>query len=342
VQLGDTTGKIGYVGPELEGVVFPSYCLRVRSSELAGEFLAVFLDSKLGQRQLWRLVTFATVRPNTSKPHVKSIVVPLPDEESTRYIKEAVATATDLRQESHRLYAEAEALLLAELGLGEWAQTSEVCQTSEVSASQAWAAGRLDAEYFQPKYTQALAIMGQSGKTIGDVARLAKRRFVPKPGKPFQYIEIADVGQAGHAGSKLIPGEEAPSRAQWIVKAGDVITSTVRPIRRLSALIESHQDGYVCTSGFAVLKPSDIEPEVLLVYLRLPIVCEILDLYTSASMYPAISTTDLLNVPISIPSEQVCAEVVKRVQRLRGSRQEAQRLLEEAKRRVEEMVLGGV
>ncbi|MFN6473188.1 MAG: hypothetical protein RMY36_026460 [Nostoc sp. SerVER01] len=64
--------------------------------------------------------------------------------------------------------------------------------------------------------------------------------------------------------------EEAPSRAQWIVKTNDVITSTVRPIRRLSALIEPEQNNYICSSGFAVLKPTKIEPEVLLVYLRSP------------------------------------------------------------------------
>ena len=41
-----------------------------------------------------------------------------------------------------------------------------------------------------------------------------------------------------------------------------------------------------------VLTPEEIEPELLLVYLRLPLVCELLDLHTTASMYPAISTTE--------------------------------------------------
>ena len=172
------------------------------------------------------------------------------------------------------------------------------------------------------------------------MAQLVKRRFEAESDKPFQYIEIGDVSQAGHAESKKVPGEEAPSRAQWVVKVGDVITSTVRPIRQLSALIEPEQDGYVCSSGFAVLKSTAIEPEVLLVYLRLPVVCEILDLHTSASMYPAISTTDLLSVPIPIPAEEVRARMVELVQESRRNRLEARHLLEEAKRRVEEMMLG--
>ncbi len=183
--------------------------------------------------------------------------------------------------------------------------------------------------------------MRQSGKTIRDVAHLAKRRFEPKAGKLFRYIEIGDLGQAGAVESQVLSGEDAPSRAQWIVKTGDVITSTVRPIRRLSAIIQPEQDGFVCSSGFAVLEPASIEPEVLLVYLRLPIICEIMDLYTSASMYPAISTTELFNLPVAWASGEVRRQVVGLVRESQEARREAHHLLEDAKRRVEEMVLGG-
>jgi len=126
-------------------------------------------------------------------------------------------------------------------------------------------------------------------KTIGDVVSLARRKFIPKAGVPFNYIEIGGLTSEGEAYSESLDGADAPSRAQWIVHPQDVITSTVRPIRRLSALIEPSKAGYVCSSGFAVLRPTNIEPEVLLTYLRLPIICELLDLHTTASMYPAIS-----------------------------------------------------
>ncbi len=253
-------------------------------------------------------------------------------------LNKTVEKAVSCFRESKEIYAQAESLLLTELGLDKLDLSYH--QTYARNFSEVRAAGRLDAEYFQPRYRQAMAIMGQSRKRIGDVARLAKRRFKPKPGEPFHYIEIGDLDQAGFAESKLVPGEEAPSRAQWIVKAGDVITSTVRPIRRLSALIGPEQDGFVCSSGFAVLEPTGIEPEVLLVYLRLPIVCEILDLHTTASMYPAISTSDLLNIPIPVPSTEIRNKIVNLVRESRKRRQEAKYLLEEAKRRVEEMILG--
>ena len=124
----------------------------------------------------------------------------------------------------------------------------------------------------------------------------------------------------------------------WIVETNDVITSTVRPIRRLSALIEPEQNHYICSSGFAVLKPTKIEPEVLLIYLRSPIVCEILDLHTTASMYPSISTEDLLSIPITLPKESIRQEITEKVRESRKAREQSKQLLEIAKTGVERAI----
>jgi hypothetical protein len=202
-------------------------------------------------------------------------------------------------------------------------------------------AARLDAEYFSPRMQNVIETLSSGGKTISDVAPLSKRRFKAVPGKPFDYIEIADIGTVGTAGSNTVPGEDAPSRATWIVKPGDVITTTVRPIRRLSAIILPEQDGFVCSSGFAVLRPRDIEPELLLTYLRLPLVAELLDLHTTASMYPAISTADLLRIPFRLPDAQARAKIVYKVRESFAARTESLRLLDDAKRTVEAAILEG-
>ena len=205
-------------------------------------------------------------------------------------------------------------------------------------------AERFDAEYFSPRYQKVLDILAKNSESIRDVADLAEIRFRPeklKDSDTFQYIEIGSLGSDGLAGSETVEVAEAPSRAQWIVEPGDIITSTVRPIRRLSALITPEQSGHVCSSGFAVLrsKKEEIEPEVLLTFLRLPIICEILDLHTTASMYPAISTTRLMGIPIAVPKQSVRDEVVAKVRAALTARAEAARLLEEAKAEVERLVL---
>ncbi len=153
--------------------------------------------------------------------------------------------------------------------------------------------------------------------------------------QPFHYIEIGDLAADGAATSHVVPGEEAPSRATWIVQPGDVITSTVRPNRCLTGLIEPQQAENICSSGFAVLTPKGIPGELLFAYLRLPVICELMDLHTTASMYPAISTTDLMRLPFLLPDDATIKKVKHQITAARAARREAHTLLEKAKQAVE-------
>lgn len=228
---------------------------------------------------------------------------------------------------------QAEATLLRALGL-ESGQAPEPL-TYIRNSSEAFAAGRLDAEFFTPRVRDMLARLDHDGVTIRDVAPVRKERFTPAASGEFQYIEIGGIGNDGAAQAESVPQREAPSRATQIVRAGDVITSTVRPIRRLSAVIAPVQDGYVCSSGFVVLQPRAIKPDVLLTYLRLPPVCALMDLHTSASLYPAISETDLLALPIPKISAATQQAIEKSALAARQARQRATQLLDAAKRAVE-------
>lgn len=146
---------------------------------------------------------------------------------------------------------------------------------------------------------------------------------------------VGDLAADGAATSHVVPGAKAPSRATWIVQPGDVITSTVRPIRCLTGLIEPEQAGNICSSGFAVLTPKGIPGELLFAYLRLPVICELMDLHTTASMYPAISTTDLMRLPFLLPDDVTIKKVKQQITAARAARREAHALLEQAKQAVE-------
>lgn len=91
----------------------------------------------------------------------------------------------------------------------------------------------------------------------------------------------------------------------------------------------------MCSSGFVVLQPQGISGEVLLTYLRLPLICELMDPHTSAAMYPAISESDLLALPIPAIAPSVQVQVQDAVRQSAHARQRASRLLDAAKRAVE-------
>ena len=314
------------------------YKMLVNENKVSPQYVLIYLLSRFGRNFRDRVKT-NTLISFVSKEELYSISIPVPSPDTQKQISSKYQKAYASYRASEALYAQAQALLAAELGLDKLDLSESLYSVRNVSEVRE--SGRADAEFFSQRYQRILALMRRSGQTVEDFANLMTRRFKPQIGQPFNYIEIGDVNGDGFLSNQTLLGEEAPSRAQWIMQAGDVITSTVRPIRCLSALVEQEQEGFVCSSGFAVLQPKDVEPELLLLYLRLPIVCEVLDLYTTASMYPAISTTDLMNIPITLPeSKALQKNLVAKVYESRQAYHDAQRLLAEAKAEVERMLEG--
>lgn len=226
----------------------------------------------------------------------------------------------------------AEEILTLAIGLAGWNPPETIgysAKSSEVSG-----AGRLDSQYFAPRVAELIKRLGSGGRRVAEVAPARLERFVPSGRGSFRYMEISNVHSDGTAATEEIPLSDAPSRATWYVRKGDVVTSTVRPNRRLSALVSPAQDGCVASSGFVVLQPKAVSAEVLLTYLRLPIVCELMDLHTSASLYPAISQTDLLGLPFPLISSAAQGHIVAAVREAQAARVEAHYLLDRAKHAV--------
>jgi hypothetical protein len=259
--------------------------------------------------------------------------VPEVSEDFACAIEKRVMLAVHALDSVNQLQLAADRSLRHALGLDEW--SPEEPQSYVRTASDVFNARRLDAEFFAPRVESLLAKLGTSGLTIRDVAPQRRERFAPADEGSFDYIEISEVRSDGTVGSVQVPQNEAPSRATSIVHAGDVVSSTVRPIRRLSAVIGMDQDGFVCSSGFIVLQPLHVPAEVLLTYLRLPLVCELMDLHTSASLYPAISETDLLSLPYHPIPDNAEKEIIAAVRAAHASRTKVENLLRSAEQAVE-------
>lgn len=186
---------------------------------------------------------------------------------------------------------------------------------SIIQKSQLEGALRIDAEYYQPEYLKIIQNLNKlKAIPIDEVAINPKRKFKPQENVPFRYIEISEIDlSTGEFVVSEITGENAPDRAQWIVEKDDVIVSTVRPIRNAVALIGEDSKDLVCSSGFAVLEPRKVEPEYLFVYLKSKPIVKLLDRLTTATMYPAVTTDDILNTRIYLGNENFRQEIKDKV-----------------------------
>jgi hypothetical protein len=65
------------------------------------------------------------------------------------------------------------------------------------------------------------------------------------------------------------------------------------------------------------------------------VICELLDLFASASMYPAITDADIFNLPMPELPDAVTTQIVTHVQNARAAKARAAALLDAGKRAVE-------
>jgi type I restriction enzyme S subunit len=119
------------------------------------------------------------------------------------------------------------------------------------------------------------------------------------------YIDIAGVNNQTFEISdiKKIPISEIPSRARRIVRNQDVIISTVRPYLQAFTKIPKIYDGYVCSTGFAVLRAkNEINPEYLFNWIFSKPFMNYMIANMVGSNYPAVKKSDVETAPILIPS----------------------------------------
>jgi len=122
-----------------------------------------------------------------------------------------------------------------------------------------------------------------------------------EPNLSINYVEISDVDSIGGVKqSTQYFFKDAPSRARRKTRIGDVIISTVRTY--LKAIASIKEDNLIVSTGFAVLRPQKVDT-VFISYALLneSFLGEVVAKSTGVS-YPAITSTDLIDISIPVPS----------------------------------------
>jgi len=123
-------------------------------------------------------------------------------------------------------------------------------------------------------------------------------------GQTFMYVDISTVppGPSTINEGKIVPVNEAPSRARRVIKKDDIIISTVRPNLRAIAKIGEGLDNQICSTGFAVISCAQtIDPDFLLQQFCSPFFIDQCVAKTTGGHYPAINDTNLRKVVIVVP-----------------------------------------
>ncbi|MBR0152041.1 MAG: N-6 DNA methylase [Synergistaceae bacterium] len=299
-------------------------------------YLLMFLRCKYGFGQLMRQRE-QTIQFQLTLPRVKAVDVFVPSEDFQRTISDMVKEYRAMMRESQSHYTAAQSLLTDSLGH----VPQDPRNTATVSFSRAFSAGRLDAEYFMPKYDALFAHL-EGCPTIGDVCRIHGANFTPKNGTQYSYIELADVGTSGNiTGATVADGSELPTRARRIVHAGQVIVSSIEGSLQSCALVTGEHDGALCSTGFYVIDSDVYNSETLLLLFKSEMIQTLMKRGCSGTILSAISETELRKIPLPPIYHDTQEQISGHVRDSFTLRRESQRLISLAVKSVEAAVESG-
>jgi type I restriction enzyme M protein len=192
---------------------------------------------------------------------------------------------------------------------------------------------RLDVEHYHPEDRKLLEHLQANGaKPLGEIADILNETddFRLASNGDIRYIAISDVD--AHTmqvvSQQIIKPHEAPSRATYRVRQGDIITaisgaSTGTP-RHATALITEDEDGAICSNGFAVLRNiHGVEPLFLLAYMRTKYYLRQVRRLMTGHAIPAISIDDLAKVLVPVPPVEIQKKIADEIAIILTMRKEA-------------------
>ena len=311
--------------------------LRPKTGKIDSNYLAIYLKSKFGQSQVQRLRR-GSGQTGFILEDFEQLFVALPSDKLVDKVNELVTNSYDSLNQSNKTYQQAEELLLEELGLRDF-QPSEQGVNIKSLKDSFLSTGRLDAEYYQPKYDDYLELIqnySQGSKPLKKVCNLRDENFEPLSDEVYNYIELSNIGKSGDiTGATEDIGSELPTRARRIVNTDDVIVSSIEGSLSSCALVTEDYDNALCSTGFYVINSREINSETLLVLFKSEPMQNILKQGCSGTILTAINKQEFQNIPVPLIEKEVQKTIQSLIQQSFAFKAQSEQLLEDAKKLVE-------
>lgn len=332
----DLVGRTGvYYGSGIPQT-FASYLVRFVPDNkiIYSEYLAAFLNTFYGVQEIRRRARQSINQTNVNPEEVKAIEIPLLRTEFQEIIKMCYKKAHKIRIDASKKYSIAEEIFAEAIGINRIRINEESITVQSLSSSFK-ATGRIDAEYYQPKYKDYTNALKATG-TVSSSCNIYDHNYTPNKASDYRYIELTNVGNSGEVNDvSLQAGSALPTRARRLVKNGQVIVSSVEGSLQNCALITEEYDDALCSTGFYVLDSDSINSETLLVLFKSEVIQALMKQRCSGSIMAAISKDEFLAMPMPTIDEDIQKEIAAKVQESFKLRRKSKQLLDYAKQTVE-------
>ncbi|MCP5134784.1 MAG: restriction endonuclease subunit S [Gammaproteobacteria bacterium] len=304
---------------------------------LLPEFVVAYLNSTFGQDRITRYAS-GMVQQGLSLEKVREIPLPLLSPETQAAIAETVRAALRMRRQAVKNIHESEQTLLRALGLENWQPPEPLTYTR--SSRDAFAAGRLDAEYFTPKYAELEAHIRATGNftSLGELLVLNERGTQPEYAESGLLVVNSKHVNKGEVRLNDDNRQAVASHKALKIKNGDVLINGtgVGTIGRAAPYL--HNQDAIPDNHVTVLrsKKGSIDPVYLSVFLNsLAGQYQVNKWLRGSSGQTELYPNDIAQFIIWIAPDEIQKSIRKAVDDALDAKRKAAQLLNAAQRAVE-------
>ena len=337
ISVVGTIGNAALITKKDLPAIFSCKSTVLRPSNINPVYLLTYINTKYGRDLLTRKERGA-IQKGLNLGDLQELLIYTPSITFQSVIEKIFRDSLLKTETSKALYAQAEEILLEEIGLKDFEPSSEAVNIKSFSESFK-TSGRLDAEYYQKKYDDYIALIKSyqnSFEILQTACNPQIKNFKPDDEKEYKYIELSNIGKSGDVtGCTINIGKELPSRARRLVREDDVVISSIEGSLDSCALITKDYDMALCSTGFYVINSDKINSETLLVLFKSEPMQNILKQNCSGTILTAINKDEFFNIPIPIIDLQKQQNIAQLIEQSFALKAKSENSLEVAKRAVE-------
>jgi len=347
------SGTVGNATVALEQWKYPinsnQDIAKIETRSINPYFLATFLNTKYGYVQMIRLQAGA-IQQHLYLSQIEKIIIPKINEKFQNNIEDIVKLAHLRREQSQSLYQQTEELLLETIGLKDF-RPSEKGTNIKTFKKSFLATGRLDAEYYQPKYEEVEKIIKKAGFVyLEDICSAINYGSVPtspytENNEGIPYIKGLNLKSTFIIKDKLdyiVNTEKLPNKV--FTKEGDIIISQMGTVGDVG-IVTRNEAGWIFASftiRVRLKKNSCYLPRFIGLYIQN--IAKNYYLKQNIAQASVRQNTDLPTIKkMYIPKVgiDIQKQIVDLIDKSFSLRRESERLLYEAKEMVEREIENG-
>ena len=324
---------------------FASYLVRLipDNIHIYSEYLAAFLNTQYGIQEIRRRARQSINQTNVNPEEVKAIEIPLLKREFQENARRCYEKAHQLRKDASKKYDEAEAFFARKMDMDYFKLKDDSNAIKLLSASFK-AFGRLDAEYYQPKYDALFETLSRfKCAKLGGANGLVNITKSIEPGSEayveegIPFVRVSDVSRFELSEPEIKLRSDILPNPEVLFPQKDTILLSKDGSVGIAYKVETPMS--VITSGallhLKICDKSTILPDYLTLVLNSPIVQLQAERDSNGAIIQHWKPSEIENVIIPILEMDLQKEIAAKVQESFTLRKQSKQLLEYAKQAVE-------